>query len=85
MNEENALIENPLTRTATIEIKAQKGYVYGDKIVQEKGSIEVKDSYPINFHSATRGPKIHKMLVPKNASIEEDIENGIFKLKAKRH
>lgn len=83
MNEENALIENPLTRTATIEIKAQKGYVYGDKIVQEKGSIEVKDSYPINFHSATRGPKIHKMLVPKNASIEEDIENGIFKLKAK--
>lgn len=83
LNEENALIEKPLTRTATIEIKSQKGYVYGDKIVQESGSVEVKGSYPIDFHSATRGPKIRKMLVPKSDSIEEDIENGVFKLKAK--
>ena len=35
--EENALIEKPVTLTDTIEIKAQKAYVYGDKIVQENG------------------------------------------------
>lgn len=83
MNEENALIENPLTKTATIEIKSQKGYVYGDKIVQENGNIDVNGSYPIEFHSATRGPQLRKMLVPKEDSIEDDIEKGVFKLKAK--
>lgn len=83
MNEENALIENPLTKTATIEIKSKKGYVYGDKIVQENGSIEVSGSYPIEFNSATRGPRTRTMLTPKEDSLESDIEKGIMKLKAK--
>lgn len=83
MNEENALIENPLTRTATIEIKSKKGYVYGDRIVQEEGSIEVSESYPINFHSANRGPKIRRMLVPKEESLSNDMEKGIIKVEVK--
>lgn len=83
MNEENALIENPLTKTATIEIKSQKGYVYGDRIVQEKGSIEVSNSYPIEFYSARRGPKINTMLTHKEDSLEKDIEDGKIKLQAK--
>ncbi|MBQ4115335.1 hypothetical protein IJD34_08030 [bacterium] len=82
MNEENALIENPLTRTSTIEIKSKKGYVYGDRIVQENGSVQVNDSYPINFRTASRGPQMSKMLVPKGQTLTNDIQDGIIKLKA---
>lgn len=81
MNEENALIENPLTQTDFIVIKSQKGYVYGDKIVQENGDITVDKSFPINFSSGTRGPRISKMLVPKGDTLSEDMANGIVTLK----
>jgi len=83
MNEENALIENPITKSATIEIKSRKGYVYADKVVQEEGSLSVNESFPINFHSATRGPRIRTMLVPKNQTLTEDMSKGIIKLKVK--
>ena len=62
MNEENALIEKPYTRTTTIEMKAQKGYVYGDKIVQENGSLVVDKSFPINFRTQGRGPRTYNMM-----------------------
>ena len=80
MNEENALIENPLTRTGNIEIRAQKGYVYGDKIVQENGTMEIKDSFPINFHSGNRGPQMRRMLVPKGETLSDDMEK-IYSIK----
>lgn len=83
MNEENALIENPLTRMQTLEIKAKKGYVYGDKIVQEQGSMTIDKSFPIDFRSATRGPQMRRMLVPKQDSLSEDMEKGIVKFVAK--
>ncbi len=83
MNEENALIENPLTRTATIQMRANKGYVYGDKIVQEQGSIDVEESFPINFSSANRGPHLSNMIVPKNQTLTKDIEKGIIGFNAK--
>lgn len=83
MNAENALIENPYTNNATIEMRAQKGYVYGDKIVQENGSIAVDKDYPIEFESANRGPKIYKMITPKSESLTDDMEKGIVKVKAK--
>lgn len=82
MNEENALIENPVTKTATIEIKAKKGYVYGDKIVQEQGSITVDHSYPINLRSPG-GPQIQNMIVPKEATLKNDMENGLVRIKSK--
>ena len=82
MNEENALIENPITKTATIEIKAKKGYVYGDKIVQEEGSVTVDHSYPIMVHSSG-GPRLDRMIVPKEATLINDMENGQVKVKAK--
>ena len=83
MNEENALIENPVTRTATIEIKSKKGYVYGDRIVQENGSIIVDESFPVNFRSGVRGPQMSQMIVPKDQTLSADMEKGIVKLKAK--
>ena len=83
MNEENALIENPLTQTANIEIKSKKGYVYGDRIVQEQGSIVVDKSFPINFSSATRGPQMQKMYTPKDQTLTSDMEKGIIKFTVK--
>lgn len=83
MNEENALIENPVTQTANIEIKAKKGYVYGDKIVQEHGSITVDESFPINFRSSMAGPNISSMIVPKDQTMSADMEKGIIRLQAK--
>lgn len=82
MNEESALIENPITKTATVEIKAKKGYVYGDKITQENGSITVDHSFPIEFHSSEYGPRLYNMIVPKNETLTEDMENGRIRVKA---
>ncbi len=83
MNEESALIENPVAETATIEIRARKGYVYGDKIVQENGSLTVDESFPINFRSANRGPMLSQMIVPKSETLTSDMEKGVIKLQVK--
>jgi len=83
LNEESALIENPVTRTATVEVKANKGYVYGDKIVQEQGSIVVNESYPINFRSTGAGPQLSRMIVPKEATLSNDMDKGLVKVEAK--
>ena len=82
MNEESALIENPLTKTATVEIRAKKGYVYGDKIVQEDGSIIVDESYPVHFSSTKSGPQLSQIMRPKDQTISEDMEKGLVKVKA---
>jgi len=82
MNEENALIENPMSKSANIEIKSQKGYVYGDRIVQENGTMEIKDSFPIDFHSGNRRPKMRTMMTPKNESLTEDMNNGLITFQA---
>ena len=82
MNEENALIENPITKTSTIEVKAEKGYVFGDKIVQENGSIVVDESYPVNFRSTKGGPHNDRMILPKDQTLTEDMEKGLVKIKA---
>ena len=82
LNEENALIENPLTKSDSIEIRAQKGSVYGDKIIQEHGQMTISDSYPIEFRSGRRGPRTYSMLTPKDETITEDIENGLIRMRA---
>lgn len=82
MNEENALIENPVTTSNSIEIRSKKGYVYGDKITQEQGSFTITDSYPIDFRSGRRGPKIKNMLTPRKDTLTEDLENGVIRLRA---
>ena len=83
LNEENALIENPLTKMDNIEIRSKKGYVYGDKVVQEQGTMIVNDSFPINFHTANRGPQMRSMLVPQNQTLTEDMQKGIITFQAK--
>ena len=84
MNEENALIENPITKNDTICLRAKKGYVYGDKIVQENGSIDIEQSYPIKFKPSGGGPQIlSRMIVPKEQTLANDMEQGLVKVKAR--
>ena len=64
-------------------MRSKKGYVYGDKIVQEDGTIYVKDSFPIEFRSAKRGPQLKQMLVPKDNTLTDDISKGIITFQAK--
>ncbi|MCQ2743758.1 MAG: hypothetical protein MJ230_03050 [bacterium] len=83
LNEENALIENPLSKTESIEIRAKKGYVYGDKIVQENGRIEVNGEYPINLKSGTRGPHYSNIMITDEEKLTaKNNHNNVFKLKA---
>ena len=83
MNEENALIENPITRMTNIEIKSEKGYVYGDRIVQENGKMVIDDEFPIYFKSGFRGPRLSTMLIPKDTTLTEELNNGVITFKAK--
>lgn len=82
LNEENALIENPMTASQSVEIRSKKGYVYGDKIIQEEGRMEIVDDYPVEFRSGRRGPKMTRMLTPQKDTFTEDLENGLIKMRA---
>ncbi len=82
LNEENALIENPLSYTDSIQIRSKKGYVYGDRLVQEEGKIEITEDYPINFRSGRKGPIMQRMLVPEEENFTEDLGNGLIKMRA---
>jgi len=82
MNEENGLIENPLTKTASIEMRAKKGYAYGDKMVYEFGDIKVKDSLPLRFMSADNTPRLQTMLVPENEKFKTQARLGNIDVKA---
>lgn len=83
MNEENAIIENPYTISDNIVMRSKKGIVYGDRIVQEDGTLNVQNSFPINFHTGNRGPQMRRMLLPKSNTLTEDMSNGIINLEAK--
>ena len=84
MNEENALIENPLTTmNGNITMRAKQGNVYGDRIVQENGSLVVDGSLPIDFRSANNGPRVDKMLVRPEDSLSDASERGLVNVTAK--
>lgn len=83
MNEENALIENPMTRIGSMKIQSKKGYVYGDRIVQEDGVMDIDESFPVNFSPGHRGPRLDTMLLPENESLTDDMSKGLITFKAK--
>lgn len=63
MNEENALMDNPTTSILQIRAKAKTGYMYGDKIIQEQGSMYVTKKTMINLKAEVFGPDIDRMLI----------------------
>lgn len=63
MNEENALMDNPAADMLRIRARAKKGYMYGDKIIQEQGSFYVTKKTMINLKSEMFGPDLTSMYV----------------------
>lgn len=66
MNEENAFMDNPKTHMLQISCKAKKGYMYGDKIIQEQGSMYVTKKTMIDVKAEMFGPDLTRMFVPES-------------------
>ena len=84
LNEENILIDKPLSKLSKVSISAEKGYVFPNKIVQENGSITVDSSFPINLEPRGRAPKLKKMMIGEDdrTSIEDFAKtNGVYRIK----
>lgn len=63
MNEENAFMDKPVTDFFQVHAIAKKGYMYGDKIIQEQGSMYVTKKTMINVKSDMFGPDLDTMFV----------------------
>lgn len=83
MNEENAIMDNPQTEFFQIRARAKKGYMYGDKLIQEQGNLYVTKHTMINLKANMFGPDLDQMFVePKNKSyFMKDSHGEKFKIK----
>jgi len=63
MNEENGFMDNPISDVFQVRCRSQKGYMYGDKIIQEQGSLYVKKKALINLKADMFGPDLDYMFV----------------------
>jgi len=63
MNEENGFMDNPASDLFQIRCRAKKGYMYGDKIIQEQGSLYVTKKTMINLKAEMFGPDLDTMYV----------------------
>lgn len=83
MNEENAFLNNPASDLFQIRARAKKGYMYGDKIIQEQGSFYVSKKMMIDMKSEMFGPNLDTMYVaPEDKSAYmKDSHGSKFKIK----
>lgn len=83
MNEENAFMNNPVSDIFQIRIRSKTGYMYGDKIIQEQGSIYVTKKTMINLRNEYAGPDLSTMYIPedKKAIYKKDSHGEKFKIK----
>lgn len=83
MNEEVGFLDNPSSDIFQIRARAKKGYMYGDKIIQEQGSLYVKKKTMINLAAEMFGPNLDYMYVnPEDKSyFMKDSHGEKFKIK----
>ncbi|MBQ9688950.1 hypothetical protein IJV79_04885 [bacterium] len=83
MNEENAILDNPQSEIAQILAKAKVGYVYGDDVIQEQGSIYITKKTQLQMRSNVYGPMVDEMVVPdsEKSSLSKDVLGKKIKLK----
>lgn len=83
MNEENALMDHPVTEEFRMRARAQKGYMYGDKMIQEQGNMYVTKKTMIDIKSDMFGPDLDTMFVnDKDKSyFKKDGHGEKFKIK----
>ena len=51
LNEENALMDEPVTNLGTLRINAKEGYAYSDRIEEINGNIELNQRVEMELHS----------------------------------
>lgn len=83
MNEENAFMDNPISNVFQIRARAKTGYMYGDKIIQEQGSLLITKKTPIHVKSEMFGPDLDTMFVDEKhkAYYSKDSHGEKFKIK----
>lgn len=83
MNEENAFMDNPTADIFQIRVRSKTGYMYGDKIIQEQGSIYVTKKTMINLRNEYAGPDLSTMYIPaeKRGLYKKEGHGEKFKIK----
>ena len=83
LNEENALIDKPLSKLSKISISADKGYVYQNKVIQENGTIKIDDHIPINIKPRGKSPKLGRMMIDEDdmAKLDDVIGESQYRIK----
>lgn len=83
MNEENALMDKPVTDYFQIRAKAQKGYLYGDKLIQDQGNIMITKKTMVDVKSDFFGPDLDTMIVDKRykSYLKKDSHGDKLKIK----
>lgn len=83
MNEENAIMDNPLSDVFQVHAQAKKGYMYGDKIIQEQGSLYVSKKTMIDIKSEMFGPNLDAMFIEEKdkSYYKKDSHGEKFKIK----
>lgn len=67
LNEENAFLDKPITDFRQIHCIAKKGFMYGDKIIQEQGGMYITDHMKIDMRADMFGPDLDRLNVdPEN-------------------
>ncbi|RAI15257.1 MAG: hypothetical protein DKM22_05225 [Candidatus Melainabacteria bacterium] len=83
MNEENVVLDNPETQFGQVHFRSKLGYMYGDKLIQEQGSMFITKKTMIKMRSEMYGPDLERMYVPDNEKSALFKESAGSKLKIK--
>lgn len=83
MNEEVSFMNNPTSDIFQIRVRSKTGYMYGDKIIQEQGSIMVTKKTMINLRNEYAGPDLTTMYIPedKKSYYKKDAHGEKFRIK----
>lgn len=83
LNEENALMDNPVTELWTVKAVAKKGYMYGDKMIQEQGVMKVVKKTRIDLVAEMFGPNLESMYINEQdkSYFAKDSHGSKFKIK----
>lgn len=86
LNKENAVMDRPISKFSSVSVTSEKGYVYQDKIVQEKGSIKVDSTLPVYLEPHGKSPKLKKMMIglDDTSSIDEFVGESGYKIKVSK-
>lgn len=84
MNEENAVMDKPITDVLQIRARAKTGYMYGDKIIQEQGSAFITKKTAIQMRTDLYGPDLDAFYTdPKDkAYYKKDSHGEKFRINA---